>query len=147
MFILCIDPDFLSLDWCLKCVAYGHTVKVYSKGSRSSHIGDGLVDKVTNWKQYMKVADLIMVADNLMFMDEIDVFIKQGYPIFGPGKRSAKLEIDRMYGQKLIEDISDATIPSIEFSNYDAAINYIKENPKRYVSKPATEEADKTLTR
>ena len=146
MLILVIDPDFLSLDWCLKCVAYGHTVKVYSKGSRSSHIGDGLVDKITNWKPYMKIADLIMVADNLMFMDEIDVFIKQGYPIFGPGKRSAKLEIDRMYGQKLIEDISDATIPSMEFSNYDAAINYIKENPKRYVSKPATEEADKTLT-
>jgi phosphoribosylamine--glycine ligase len=146
MLILVIDTDFLSLDWCLRCVAYGHTVKVYSKGSRASHIGEGLVDKITNWKKYMDIADLIVVADNLMFMDEIDEYIKKGYPIFGPGKRGAKLEIDRMYGQSWIENISDAAIPSHEFSNYDAAINFVKENGGRYCSKPSTEEADKTLT-
>ena len=125
MFILVIDPDFLSLDWCLRCVAYGHTVKVYSKGSRSSHIGKGLVDKITNWKPYMEVADLIMVADNLMFMDEIDEYIKKGYPIFGPGKRAAKLEIDRMYGQGLIEKIADAVIPAVEFNSYDLSLIHI----------------------
>jgi phosphoribosylamine--glycine ligase len=146
MFILVIDPDFLSLDWCLRCVAYGHTVKVYSKGSRSSHIGEGLVDKVDKWNPYMGIADLIMVADNLMFMDEVDEYIKKGYPIFGPGKRAAKLEIDRMHGQELIEAISDANIPSVEFSNYDDAINYVKQNPGRYCSKPSSEVSDKTLT-
>jgi phosphoribosylamine--glycine ligase len=146
MFVLLIDPDFLSLDFCLRCVSYGHTVKVYTKGSRASHIGEGLVDKVTSWKPYMNVADLIVVADNMMFMDEMDDYIKKGYPIFGPGKRGAKLEIDRMVGQELVEKYSDCMIPSVEFTNYDAAINYIKQNPGRYVSKPSTEEADKTLT-
>lgn len=119
---------------------------MYTKGSRASHIGEGLVDKVDRWKPYMDIADLIIVADNMMFMDEMDDYIKKGYPIFGPGKRGAKLEIDRMVGQEMIEAISDAMIPSVEFSNYDAAINYIKQNPGRYVSKPSTEEADKTLT-
>ena len=146
MFILVIDPSGLTLDWCLRCVAAGHTVKLYTKGSRSSHIGQGLVDKVTNWKQYVKVADLIFSADNLEFMDDIDELIKQGYPVFGPGKRQAKLELDRMYGQDVIKAFGGPIIPSHEFKNYDQAISFVKENPKRYVCKPCGEEEDKSLS-
>jgi phosphoribosylamine--glycine ligase len=146
MFILSIDPSGLTLDWCLRCIAAGHTVKLYTKGSRASHIGEGLVDKVTNWKKYMGLADLIFSADNLEFMDEIDEYIKRGYPIFGPGKRAAKLELDRMYGQKVIKQFGGPIIPSFEFKNYDKAIQFVKDNPKRYVSKPCGEEEDKTLS-
>jgi phosphoribosylamine--glycine ligase len=146
MFILVIDPSGLNLDWCLRCLAFGHTVKWYTKGSRSSHIGQGLVDKVTNWKKYMDVADLIYSADNLEHMDEIDSYIKKGYPVFGPGKRSAKLELDRMYGQNVIKAFKGPIIPSTEFKNYDAAIKFVKDNPKRYVCKPCGEEEDKTLS-
>jgi phosphoribosylamine---glycine ligase len=146
MLILVIDPSGLTLDWCLRCIAAGHTVKLYTKGSRASHIGDGLVDKIDNWKPYTKVADLIFSADNLDFMDEIDELIKKGYPVFGPGKRAAKLELDRMYGQNVIKDFGGPVIPSYEFKNYDEAINFIKQNPKRYVCKPCGEEEDKTLS-
>ena len=146
MFILVIDPSGLTLDWCLRCLAAGHTVKWYTKGSRSSHIGQGLVDKVTNWKKYMDVADLIFSADNLEFMDEIDEYIKKGYPVFGPGKRAAKLELNRMYGQNVIKDFGGPVIPSHEFKNYDQAIQFVKDNPKRYVCKPCGEEEDKTLS-
>ena len=146
MLILVLDPPALTLDWCLRCVAAGHTVKLYTKGSRSSHIGEGLVDKITNWRKYMDVADLIFSSDNLEMMDEIDEYIKKGYPIFGPGKRAAKLELDRMYGQKVIEDFGGKVIPSHPFSNYDAAIQFVKEHGGRWVSKPIGEEEDKTLS-
>ena len=82
MLILVIDPSGLTLDWCLRCIAAGHTVKLYTKGSRASHIGQGLVDKVENWRPYVKVADLIFSADNLEFMDEIQALIDDGYPVF-----------------------------------------------------------------
>jgi len=146
MLILVIDPSGLTLDWCLRCVAHGHTVKLYTKGSRAKHIGEGLVDKVDQWKPYMKVADLIFSADNLEFMDELDEYIKKGYPVFGPGKRAAKLELDRMYGQDVIKKFGGAIIPSYEFKDYDKAIQFIKQNPKRYVCKPCGEEEDKTLS-
>jgi len=146
MFILSIDPSGLNLDWCLRCVAAGHTVKMYTKGSRASHIGQGLIDKVDNWKKYMDVADIIFSADNLEFMQELDVYRKKGYPIFGPGKAAAKLELDRMYGQNVIKKFGGAIITSTEFSNYDAAIKFIRDNPNRYVCKPCGEEEDKTLS-
>ena len=146
MFILSIDPCGLTLDWCLRCVAAGHTVKLYTEGKKAEPIGQGLVDKVTNWKKYMDVADLIFSADNLKYMDELDVYIKKGYPVFGPGKKAAKLELDRMYGQDVIKEFGGAIIPSFPFKNYDAAISFIKENPKRYVSKPIGEEEDKSLS-
>ena len=146
MFILVIDPSGLTLDWCLRCLAAGHTVKLYTKGSRAAHIGQGLVDKITNWKQYVKVADLIFSADNLEFMDDIQKLIDEGYPVFGPGKKAAKLELDRMYGQNVIKAFGGPIIPSHEFKNYDAAINFVKQNPKRYVCKPCGEEEDKTLS-
>ena len=146
MFILSIDCDGLSLDWCLRCVAAGHTVKLYTKGSKASHIGLGLVDKVSSWKPYMKVADLVFVADNMEFMDDLVEYKKQGYPVFGPDKRAAKLELDRMYGQEVIEDFGGSTIPSHRFTNYDDAIKFVKEHGGRWVSKPIGEEEDKTLS-
>jgi len=127
-------------------VAAGHTVKMYTKGSRASHIGKGLIDKVDSWRPYVKVADIIFVADNMELMPEMLELQQQGYPVFGPTKASAKLELDRMYGQNVVKKFGGAVIPSYEFSNYDKAIKFIKDNPNRYVSKPCGEEEDKTLS-
>ena len=124
--ILVIDPLALNLDFCLRCINFGHKVLWYTKGSRSSHIGKDMVDKVDNWKKYMDVADLIFSTDNMENMDTIDEYMKKGYPIFGPGKRAAKLELDRMYGQKVIEEFGGKTIPSHEFKNFDQAIQFVK---------------------
>ena len=146
MNILSIDPCGLSLHWCLQCVAAGHTVKLFTTGTKAQHIGEGLVDKIDNWKSYAKFADLIFVADNLDFMDEIAELRKQGLPVFGADKRSARLELDRMYGQNAIKECGNKVIPSTEFTNFDQAIAYVKENPKRYCAKPCGEVEDKSLT-
>ena len=146
MFILVVDTSGLTLDWCLRCCAAGHTVKLYTEGPKAKPIGEGLVDKIDNWKKYVDAADLIFVADNMKYMDEMQELIDKGYPVFGPGKKAARLELDRMYGQNSIKSYGGPIIPSVEFSNYDAAIKYIKENPKRYVCKPCGEEEDKTLS-
>ena len=146
MIILVIDPAGLTVDWCLRCIAAGHHVKLWTKGPKAKNIGVGLIDRVDNWKKYIDVADLIFSADNLSEMKELDEYMKKGYPIFGPGKRAAKLELDRMYGQDVIEEFGGPVITSHEFSNYDSAITFVKQNPKRYVSKPCGEEEDKSLS-
>jgi phosphoribosylamine--glycine ligase len=146
MNILSIDHGALALDWVLRCVAAGHDVKLYTKGTRSSHIGDGLVTKVDTWEDHVPWADLIFVADNMESMDKIQSYIDKGYPVFGPGSKSARLELDRMYGQKVIEDFGGSTIPSHPFTSLDKAIQFVKDNPGRWVSKPIGEEEDKSLS-
>ena len=146
MLILVHDPSALLLDFCLRATYHGHSVMWYTKGSRSAHIGDGLIQKVTNWRKLVDYADLILVGDNLQDMDEIDDLIKKGYPVFGPGKRAASLELDRMHGQDIIEKFGGPTIPSHRFKNFDKAIQFVKDNPGRYVCKPCGEEEDKTLS-
>ena len=149
MNILSIDPYGLSVHWCLDCIAAGHTVKLITVGPKAKPIGEGLVDKFDNWQQaksYAKFADLIFVADNVDFMDEVMELRKQGLPVFGPDKRSARLEVDRMYGQNAIKSCGNAVIPSTEFSNYDQAIAFVKANPNRYCCKPCGEVEDKSLT-
>ena len=149
MNILSIDPYALSVHWCLDCIAAGHTVKLITVGPIAEPIGQGLVDKFDNWQQaksYAQHCDLIFVADNVDFMDEVLELRKKGLPVFGPDKRSARLEVDRMYGQNAIKDCGNKVIPSTEFSNYDQAIAFVKANPNRYCCKPCGSVEDKSLT-
>ena len=77
MLILVIDPCGLTLDFCLRCIAAGHTVKLYTEGKKAEPIGQGLVDKVTNWKKYMDVADVIFSST-----DASSSFIIQGPGVY-----------------------------------------------------------------
>ena len=105
-------------------------------------ISDIYQAKITNWKQYVKIADLIFSADNLEFMDDIQKLIDEGYPVFGPGKKAAKLELDRMYGQNVIKAFGGPIIPSHEFKNYDQAILNFQEIIDKY---PKSEKAPRAL--
>ena len=75
MLILVLDPSGLNLDFCLRAYNDGHTIKWFTEGKKSEPIGQGLVDKVSNWKKYMEIADLIISCDNLKHMDEIDEYM------------------------------------------------------------------------
>jgi phosphoribosylamine--glycine ligase len=119
---------------------------MYTKGSRNSHIGKGLVDKVDDWRPIAKIADLIFVADNMQNMEDIQELKKAGRPVYGPDKRAAKLELDRMYGQDVIKEFGGQIIPSHPFTNYDAAITFVKEHGGRWVSKPIGAEENKALS-
>lgn len=137
-----------SLDYALRCEAQGHEVKVWlpkhKDGTRNT-IGDGLVTKVENWASWMKWAELIFLTDNARYVRELERYREEGYPIFGPNVEGTCWELERGTGQAVLETHGIKCIESITFSNYDAALDYLKANPKRYVSKP-TGDADKALS-
>jgi len=78
-------------------------------------------------------------------MNEMETFHKQGYPIFGPNKEGAKLELERQYGQEIFKKCGMKIIPSYEFSNYNEAIKFVYKTKGEYVSKPDGD-ADKALS-
>ena len=148
MKILLIDPAGAFVDFALKCMAHGHEVKQWIKkypdGSESA-VGKGLIPRVTNWQIHMKWADLTVLSDNAYQMRELEKYHKQGYPIMGASSLTSDLELDRGFGQDILKKAGLDVIESTTFNDYNSAIDFIKNNPKRYVSKPSGD-VDKALS-
>ena len=147
MNILLLDPAGALVDFGVRCLAEGHSVKQWVRphGQERSKIGRGLIDQVQNWQIHAKQADLIVLSDNAYQMRDLEKFHEEGYPIIGTNQLGAKMELDRDYGQDIMRKAGLSVIPSHEFHDYNSAIEFVKANPTRYVSKPSGD-ADKALS-
>lgn len=148
MKILLIDPSSSFLDFALRCEAEGHTVRVFmgptKKGERST-VGDGLLTKVPEWESSMRWADLITVSDNVKYLHALEPYRREGFPIFACNLECSLWELERGTGQKVLENAGIECMPSVEFTDYDKAIAFVRKTMKRYVSKPSGD-ADKALS-
>ena len=84
MNILVIDSYCsLGLDTCLRFMNAGHNVKWYldkDDDGKTTTIGDGLVEKVKDWRKWIDWADFTFLTDNIMpFLPEIRKLRKKGF--------------------------------------------------------------------
>jgi phosphoribosylamine--glycine ligase len=136
-----------ALDWCLRCQRDGHDVRwAVPDTPRTKNIGKGLVTVVRDWREHMKWADLRFMTDNTKYVKEIDQWRARGFPVVGPNEAGAAWELDRDAGMKVLERAGIDTPSSREFTDYDAAIAYVKKEGRRFVSKPSGVEGDKSLS-
>jgi len=148
MKILIIDASGVCLDFALRCLHAGHLVKAFirhNKDGSRCEVGDGLIERVPHWENHMNWADLIFCTDNTFYIHPLERYRDQGYPIFGPSIDTNKWEQDRAHGAKIMTQVGIPDIPSVTFSNYDKAIEYVISKPDRYVSKPIGD-GDKSLS-
>ena len=145
MKLLIIDPAGLALDFSWRAKQAGHQVKHCIRDTpKTEHIGKGMVDVIRDASLYYRWADIVFSADNTRYLHEMDA-AREFATIVGPTKETAQWELDRRVGQDILRKHGIPIIPSIEFSNYDKAIAFVKKNPKRWVSKP-NGDADKSLS-
>lgn len=149
MRILLIDVGANFLDFALRCVAAGHTVRWFvapGKNGERIPVGDGLIEKVKEWEKWMGASDLILTSDNTRYMVALEPYRKLGYPIFGPNFAASEMELNRSTGQKVWKDAGVPIMDYKTFTSYDDAISFVEKNAgKRYVSKPSGD-ADKALS-
>lgn len=149
MKILVIDAEELGLDVALRLKEEGHETRLWmcpEKGGEPSRIGEGMVEKVKEWKPSMKWADLIILTTNSKYGGQLEPFFTAGYPIIGANRESALLELDRSRGQQEFGECGISTLPFEVFSSVSKAIAHIKRTGKRYVSKPWGGNPDKALS-
>jgi len=154
MKILLIDDESLRLPFAMRCQEAGHEVRVWFPktnkhpiyGFHENHVGEGIVEKVANWKSHMDWADMIVLGNNCELVDEIEPYFKKGYPIFGCNKKAAELELDREYGQQVFKDCGIEVVPFKAFKTYKEGIAYVLKEKRPFVSKPWGGEADKSLS-
>lgn len=150
MKVLIVDTDGVGLSFAWRAAKAGHQVRwfVKPKPSNSSEIGKGFksIEKVDNWIPHAMWADLVFCTSNDDYLERLDFFAKKGAHYFGPTPASAKLEISRKDGMKLLESVGIECAPYKTFPNMAAAEKHVMRTEERYVFKTLGDNEDKSLT-
>lgn len=148
MKVLLIDQDSVGLDFAMRCSELGHEVKMFlrSASGERDKTGDGLIEKVPDWRKWCQWADLIVPTMNTVYLDELEGLRKYGYPIFGPSKESARLEIERQHGMQMFKKHGIDVPPYKMFRTLDEAEAHCWKADRPFVFKTLGSEEDKSLT-
>ena len=133
---LFVSNESLSGDLAWHMKNEGHEVKVYIHAESDQDVYDGFLDKVDKWEPHKDWADVI-IFDDVGFGEMADKLRHEGKLIVGGSKYTDKLEEDREFGQNEMKRVGMTILPHWDFTNFDEAINFIKEHPGQYVFKPS----------
>ena len=122
------------LAWQVQQEGYEVKYHIMSKGDRD--VGDGFVEKVDRWEDFKDWADVI-VFDDCEFGTLVEKLRKEGKAVIGGTSYTDRLEMDRDFGQEEMKAAGMTTLPRWEFTSFDDAVAFVKENPGRYVVKPS----------
>lgn len=131
---------FISDIGCVGDLAYqikneGNKVRYYIKDKDERCVSDGFLEKVDDWEAHKDWADII-VFDDINFASICDRLRKEGKIVLGGTTYTDKLELDRDFAQNEMKQAGLSVLPAWDFSSFDEAIKFIKDNPGRYVVKP-----------
>ena len=151
MNILIIDADGGNgqLSFIMRAMEDGHDVKWNFRKPvdwASRPIGKGIATIVTDWRDHVKWADLVIMGDNTRVVREMDEIRRRGVPVIGATEKSAAWELERQLGQMIFKRAGIAVPPYKEFSKYDEAIRYVEKEARAFVSKPNGDTDDKALS-
>ncbi len=136
---LFVSYDALISDVALKVLREGHDVKYFIKNPAVKDVADGFVPKSDNWEKDLKWADIVVFDDVLGMGKMAEKVRKKGIPVIGGTPYTDQLEDDRSFGQEELKGAGIPIIPYETFTDFDAAIDYVKKNENRYVIKPSGE--------
>lgn len=150
--LLILDCASNCLDMAMRAQMAGWMVKYYDRPRADGSprlAGRGIIDKISDFgeiqRKYLEWADLIYLPDNVHWIDMLEPYRKQGYPILAPSVEAAALELDRKAGQDAMKKAGIRIMESKEFHDYDDAIAWVKKHPQYLVSKPSGD-ANKALS-
>lgn len=133
---LFISLESLSGDLAWQVKKEGHNVKAYIKAKSDTDVYNGFLEKVDKWEDWTDWADVI-VFDDIEFGTAAEKLRKKGKLVIGGSEYTDRLEMDREFGQMEMKKYNINILPQWQFSSYDEAIDFIRNNPDRYVFKPS----------
>jgi len=133
---LFVSLESLSGDLAWQVKKDGHEVKAYIKAKSDEDVYTGFVERVDSWEAYQDWADVI-VFDDVGFGGAAEKLRAKGKFVVGGSVYTDKLEIDREFGQAELKKYNISILPSWNFTDYNQALEFIRNNPDRYVFKPS----------
>lgn len=136
---LFVSNEGLIGDIAWQVVKEGQEVKYFIKNDEEKDIADGFVPKTDDWEKEISWADVIIFDDVLGHGKLAQKLRAQGKLVIGGTEYTDLLEDDRAFGQEELKKAGVNIIPYNNYNYFDEAIDYVKNNPFRYVIKPSGE--------
>ncbi len=133
---LFVSWESLSGDLAWRLGQEEQKVKGYIKDEDDADVYEGIFEKVTNWEDHVGWADII-VFDDVGFGKAADTLRKTGKLVIGGSEYTDRLEEDREFGQEEMKRVGMTVLPHWDFTDYDESLQFIRDNPGRYVFKPS----------
>lgn len=113
----------------------GHAVKYAILAKSEKEVADGFLEKVDDWESHTAWADVVVFDDN-EFGGVAEKLRAAGKAVIGGNRYSDRLEDDRDFGQSEMKAAGMSILKSWDFDSFDAAADFIRSRPDRYVVKP-----------
>ncbi len=126
-------------DIAWQVVKEGHEVRYFIDAADERDLADGFVPKTDDWEGHVDWADVIVFDDTLGQGTRAQALRQQGKAVVGGTPYTDRLEDDRTFGQEELKKAGVNIIPYREFTDFDDAIQFVRDNPTRYVIKPSGE--------
>jgi len=146
--LLIVDPPGHGLDLAIRAQNAGHEVKLaIRQDEKSKNIGRGFIEVVTDFRPWLRWANLVVCTDNGLYLRDLDRHRAEGGIVVAASQEMAQWELDRKLGQQVFKKAGIAIPDAKEFSSYDDAIAHVKKTMQRFVSKPCNDaNADRALS-
>lgn len=125
------------IAWCVQ--EEGHEVRYSVKNPVDQEVGAGFVPMVDDWRAEVDWADVIVFDDVLGMGTEASRLRERGKLVVGGTPYTDRLEDDRSFGQEELRKHGIPIIPYRHFEAFEEAIDFVRDNPSRYVVKPSGE--------
>jgi phosphoribosylamine--glycine ligase len=134
--------DYADLgDLYLRLMADGHEVRVCVSDPRSQDMFAGMIERVPDWRAelgWVRGAGLdgIILFEGADAGATQDALRAEGYNVIGGSAFGDRLENDRAFGQAILCDAGVRTVAAHEFDSFERAIDFVRQERRRYVYKP-----------
>lgn len=136
MRFLGIGKDGSLGDMYLHLSRAGHEVKAYIDDPDWRGILRGLIQQTDDWKRELDwVRDGIILFEAADSGELQDSLRRDGFHVIGGSAIGDRMESDRDFGQHCMRQAGMQTAASQDFTDFDAALDFIRRRPRRYVFK------------
>jgi len=128
-------------DMYLRLMAQGHQVRVCIEDFAEHGTMGGLVERVDDYRRELDWVREAGPDGGLILFESAehgeaqDALRRDGFFVVGGSAWGDRLENDRAFGQAVLADVGMRTVPGRTFTDFDAAIAFIRQRPQRYAFK------------
>jgi phosphoribosylamine--glycine ligase len=121
-------------------VRRGHEVRVVVEDPAYRDVHAGLLDIVDGWEQQLgwvreAGVDGVVLFETARHGDLQDRLRLEGFQVIGGSALGDRLEADRDFGQQVLREAGLRTAPCHRFNDFQAAADFVRAQPARYVLK------------